>query len=952
MSVKKFKFVSPGVFISEIDNSQLPAVQEQIGPMIIGRTPYGPAMRPVRVSSFSDFIDMFGAPVPGQAGGDVWREGNQQGPTYAAYAAQAYLNANVGPVTMFRMLGQENANYTGGTSLEDLGAAGWTLAGDASSKDGGPYGLVVVESGSGDKNAYLAAVWYVNSGSIQLTGSLAGGGAAAEGTYGLFANQGTSTEPEFTAVIRKPDGSVAYKTAFNFNKNSDKFIRNVFNTNPQLVNDEVVDTSSLAEGEQYYWLGETYEDGYAKVGNSTVKMFGLGGLSDPHAMIVALSNGTTDRSMMRKNYEYAQTGWFISQDVTNNNTAYDPRSMTKLFRIIALDGGEWSQGNLKISIENIKASTNLQNPYGTFDVVVRMANDSDNVVKYLERFSGVNLNPASENYIGAVIGDTYVEFDSQQERLREYGQFENQSKYIRVEVRDDIAGGLANPAYLPFGVYGPKRPGAIQIVSGSDAQTALQSTDSIILSGTLASGTLASIGTQYNAGGYTDHSASIYFPSVPTRVSASDGGIANSKNSFFGATTAQDLARENIKFQKGYSDYLRSYPTGLQTTLTDSWVFSLDDVVTSGSATAYHQFGSRASGDSTTAQGAGYQAVLSAGYDSFTAPMFGGFDGLKITEIEPFRNTAMQDATEFTNYAFNTIKQSLQSVSDPEAVEYNVLVAPGVTNTKLTQQMIDICEDRADALAIIDLENVYAPFTENTNSYKDRISTPDQAITSLRARQIDSSYACAYFPWAQARDTISSRLLWVPPSVVALGTMAGSEAKSELWFAPAGFNRGGLTDGAAGIPVTNLTYKLTSKDRDNLYEANVNPIASFPSEGIVVFGQKTMQVQRSALDRINVRRLMIYVKKEISRISSRLLFDQNVEVTWRRFTGQVNPFLSSVKSRLGLSEFRVILDETTTTPDLVDQNIMYAKIFLKPARAIEFIAIDFVITRSGASFED
>jgi phage tail sheath protein FI len=182
--------------------------------------------------------------------------------------------------------------------------------------------------------------------------------------------------------------------------------------------------------------------------------------------------------------------------------------------------------------------------------------------------------------------------------------------------------------------------------------------------------------------------------------------------------------------------------------------------------------------------------------------------------------------------------------------------------------------------------------------------------------------------------------------------MANSEAKSELWFAPAGFNRGGLSEGAAGIPVTNLTYKLTSKDRDQLYDANVNPIASFPSEGIVVFGQKTMQVQRSALDRINVRRLMIFVKKEISRIASGLLFDQNVQTTWTRFTNQVNPFLSSVQSRLGLTEFRVILDETTTTPDLVDQNIMYAKIFLKPARAIEFIAIDFVITRSGASFED
>ena len=134
--------------------------------------------------------------------------------------------------------------------------------------------------------------------------------------------------------------------------------------------------------------------------------------------------------------------------------------------------------------------------------------------------------------------------------------------------------------------------------------------------------------------------------------------------------------------------------------------------------------------------------------------------------------------------------------------------------------------------------------------------------------------------------------------------------------------------------------------------ALINPIAQFPAEGIVVFGQKTLQITPSALDRINVRRLMIFVKKEISRIAARLLFDQNVQATWDRFRGQVEPFLDSVKSRFGLTEFKVILDETTTTPDLIDRNIMYAKIFLKPARAIEFIAIDFVISNTGASFED
>jgi len=188
--------------------------------------------------------------------------------------------------------------------------------------------------------------------------------------------------------------------------------------------------------------------------------------------------------------------------------------------------------------------------------------------------------------------------------------------------------------------------------------------------------------------------------------------------------------------------------------------------------------------------------------------------------------------------------------------------------------------------------------------------------------------------------------------IVALGTMASSEARSEIWFAPAGFTRGGLTEGSAGLPVTAVRDRLTSKDRDELYAANVNPIATFPAEGIVIFGQKTLQVVPSALDRINVRRLMIYVKKEISKMAATTLFEPNVRQTWNNFYVKVEPFLRSVKLRLGLQDFKVILDETTTTPELIDRNIMYAKILLKPTRAIEFIAIDFVITDSGASFED
>jgi len=268
--------------------------------------------------------------------------------------------------------------------------------------------------------------------------------------------------------------------------------------------------------------------------------------------------------------------------------------------------------------------------------------------------------------------------------------------------------------------------------------------------------------------------------------------------------------------------------------------------------------------------------------------------------------------------------------------------------------MINVCEERGDALSVIDLANVYIPAHEQYYASKSsRLgSTPTNASNDLRDRRIDSSYGCTFYPWVQTRDESSGQLLWIPPSVAMLGVFASSERASQVWFAPAGFNRGGLTDGAAGIPVANVTERLISKDRDLLYEAGINPIASFPSSGIVVFGQKTLQERRSALDRINVRRLVIYLKKQISILSTQVLFEQNVQATWLRFKALINPFLSTVMTQYGITDYRLILDESTTTPDLIDQNIMYAKIMVKPARAIEYIAIDFVITSTGASFDD
>jgi len=582
---------------------------------------------------------------------------------------------------------------------------------------------------------------------------------------------------------------------------------------------------------------------------------------------------------------------------------------------------------------------------------------------------------------------------------------------------------------LPFGVFGPPRPPGFMVLSGSslgeagngdtrnvtpllgDSWQTLSITGSVAQSapsytyiegsGSVASpwaatqGLYIAAGTQgmmiqthvsgaaptSTAAGTWDSgmqfTASCYFPSTLTRLSASDHGVASPKQAYWGLQTHYwTSGKTSTSFDRGYRDYLRGLPlgesarfgslTGPPTNNEYSWIFTLDDLVVPGGnlGKTYWLSGSRNGHVATTTVGdsvtsASYQAALDSGLNRFTSPLFGGFDGWDIKEKDPLRDGFLTNATTtqtaINNYGHNTVEKAINTVADPEFVEMNMLSAPGIVNEQLTEKVLNVCEDRGDAIGVIDLRGVYQPFTENYNDFKTRVTQTslDSCITSLRDRNINSSYGCTYYPWVQIRDSLTGQFLWAPPSVAAIGTFASSERASEVWFAPAGFNRGGLSkSGAAGLPVIAVTEKLTSVERDKLYEANINPIATFPSEGIVIFGQKTLQVTPSALDRINVRRLMIFIKKEISRIASGILFDQNVPATWLRFTGQAEPLLASVKARMGLTEFRVVLDETTTTPDLIDRNILYAKIFLKPARAIEFIAIDFNIARSGASFAD
>ena len=940
MAASSYRFVSPGVQVQEIDNSIRTSDSQQTGPTVIGRFEKGPAMRPVYVNSFSQFVQTFGNPIAGNDGTDVWRDGNYVGPTYAAYAAQAWLR-NTPALNVIRLVGTEHPNRTNA----DGAKAGWTTANNfaTGSAGGGAYGLFVMPSASAGTavTGTLAAVWYVQSGSVQLKDLT----DSTQGTNLIARSVTAGSTGEFRAVVTGPNGT--YESNFNFDPASDKYIRKVFNTNPILTNARITSTANLED----YWLGETFERNLADVFANQSTSYTLSS-ANCYGLITALKGTQYSLENHNKPARSAKTGFVIAQDLTNNTGSFNPASQQKLFRLSTLDAGEYEQKNYKVSIGDIKAPTNDFDDYGTFSLFVRMSSDKDSTIKLVESWTSLNLNPASPNYIARRIGDKYVEWDSVQLRLREYGTYTNASKYIRVEMNADVDAGNVDPTFLPFGFFGPPKFPTFAITSNANPTT----------NAPVTGGYGGSANVSLFCSSSANVTASLTFPSLPLVVSASSAGLGDPRDAYFGISTG--ASSTNNEFTQGYYDLVGAqvydHDAVVGTYLVDSFVFSLDDV--SGSTPtgvgAVYVSGSRRTGTSLTAvsnSAGGYRGVLNAGYNGFTMPLSNGFDGFDITEAEPLNNYTLSQGTptETTDYIYNTYKRAIDTCADPETLVTDIIAVPGLTNAALTSHLVRTCEARADALAIIDLPNVYTPESEQYYSNKSsRYGTVADAVNGMRQRGLNSSYGATYYPWVQISDTVNNRVLFVPSSVVALGAMSYGQATQELWFAPAGFTRGGLTEGRGGVPVIGVTDRLSSKDRDALYEANINPIAQFPAEGIVIFGQKTLQVTPSALDRINVRRMMIFVKREISKIASTLLFDQNVDVTWARFTGQVNPFLATVKSRLGLTDYRVILDKTTTTPDLVDRNIMYAKIFLKPARAIEFIAIDFTITDSGASFID
>ena len=359
-------------------------------------------------------------------------------------------------------------------------------------------------------------------------------------------------------------------------------------------------------------------------------------------------------------------------------------------------------------------------------------------------------------------------------------------------------------------------------------------------------------------------------------------------------------------------------------------------------------------------------------YAKFTNIFYGGFDGLNILDSDMFKmndlscatdtggkaslespaaNTAldiglsgdMKIGTGPSNNIIASYRGATEIMTDEMTTRINIFAIPGIRDSFVTDYVIERIESFGQAIYLLDLANYDS---DGNRIYLGDKKKPavSKTISQFESRALNSNYAATYFPDVSIIDDSTGNPVKVASSVVALGALGYNDSVSYPWFAPAGFNRASLSN------VINTMSRLTSGDRDNLYDAKINPIASFPNAGYVIFGQKTLQQAKSSLDRVNVRRMLLEVKRIVGDIANTILFEQNTPQTRARFISQVTPQLALIQNQQGVDQFRVIMDGTNNTQNDVESNKLNGKIILVPTRAVEFIAVDFIITTAGVSF--
>ena len=716
----------------------------------------------------------------------------------------------------------------------------------------------------------------------------------------------------FQLVLTQNTSLIGYYD-FSLNPADSNYITNVFGNDATVGNQD--DQVSGAKIEAAY-LYKTFEDSIQKVndelnsGNPGWKIFA--GIPSSGSFSTGETLKFTDQYSTNLNAGDSQYGltsaatpWINSQGIAPwSGTSNTGGSTTKyqLFKAHTLSDGTNTNKQYKIEISNVKlAGTVAGSDWGTFTLAVRSYSDTDKKPKYLEIFQNLTLDPNSSNFVARRIGDRY-NFITYAGKIIEFGTYTNLSKYIRIEMNT-----------VPYPVSA--------VPYGNEAYVTP-------LGGTI--GNYIPV-VQYSK-------ASIYGLApgkYPSGTVISD--IPLGADSELTALYPTSSVNSGVKIDT--EQYFAPLPFGA--TVGYNIAFDLEST-----SSTYMGTGSLLAPSLSGSIPSTYDATNEATYvkmRKFVVGFQGGFDGqspaipINVGSDTTAGNTQGLDCTNINSAGSIAYKQCVGALGNADEFDINLIVTPGIFHEQhsyVTDLVTDMCEARGDTFYIMD--NVVFPASNQT------VGLIDAAVNDVST--IDSSYVATYYPWVKILDTNLNKIVSVPPSVVMPAVYAANDNAAAEWFAPAGLNRGGI---AQAVQVLDRT---THSERDTLYEGRVNPIAAFPGQGICVWGQKTLQIQSSALDRVNVRRLLIALKKFIASSSKFLVFEQNVAATRNRFLSIVNPYLESVQQRSGLYAFQVVMDDTNNTPDLVDRNILYGQIYLQPTKTAEFIVLDFNILPTGATF--
>jgi hypothetical protein len=556
-----------------------------------------------------------------------------------------------------------------------------------------------------------------------------------------------------------------------------------------------------------------------------------------------------------KDYSSAYTPWVQSQE----SIAGGPFN---LFRFATISDGTKANMQIKTVIDSIRKPASGSDLYGSFNVIVRDFNDTDNRPIVFETFANCNLNINSPDYILRRIGNKYRVIDSNG-KINVYGDFENKSKYIRVDGGDGLE-NLSNEV-VPFGHAAYKNP-----IKGTD---------------------FFNIPTQSYQG-----AADIYDSRTPWGVIITN---VDAKQYFY--SLADDVSNNSVG------------------------TFNLDSKFGHNSSSLYS---GSLSGSTAPSEMLKFVIGFQGGYDGFPENRaIQTSTGITATNVFGF------DCSGPATAGTVAYKKAINCISNPDEFDLNLLVIPGILERLhgyVTSHARNKCLDRGDLFYIMDCVGVN--------------DSVQNAVDSVSG--IDNNYVATYYPWIAMNDSLIGKNVWVPPSVVMAGTIAFNDRVSAEWYAPAGLNRGGL------VEAVDIKSRLTNDERNTLYEGRVNPIATFPGQGYVAWGQKTLQIRSSALDRINVRRLLLALRKFLSSASRYLVFEGNTNQTRNDFLSIANPYLDSVQRRQGVYAYKVIMDETNNTADVIDRNKLVGAIYIQPTRAAEFIELTFNITPTGGTFSE